>query len=133
MKTFEDNEIIKAVECCIGNTKCGECPMFRTPNCMNKVFGYALDLINRKNAEMERLKEHIKHTNNVVKQVVKDTKSEAIKEFAEKLKEIMFNYYECVSESAKGRPYKGDTLMDYEVVDMIEDSIDNLVKEMTEE
>lgn len=28
-------------------------------------------------------------------------------------------------ESANGRPYKGDTLMDYEVVDMIEDCIDN--------
>ena len=50
-----DNEIIKAVGCCIGNTKCDECPMFRTQNCMNKVFGYALDLINRQKAEIERL------------------------------------------------------------------------------
>ena len=36
-------------------------------------------------AENERLEAHITHTNNVVKQVVEDTKSEAIKEFAERL------------------------------------------------
>lgn len=44
---------------------------------------------------------------------------------AERLKDSMFAYYDCLDESAKGRPYKGDTLMDYEVVDMIEDCIDN--------
>ena len=54
-----------------------------------------------------------------------------VEEFAEMAKDMMFNYYECVSESAKGRPYKGDTLMDYEVVDMIEDCIDNLLEELT--
>lgn len=37
----------------------------------------------------------------------------------------MFAYYECLEESANGRPYKGDTLMDYEVVDMVEDCIDS--------
>lgn len=44
---------------------------------------------------------------------------------AERLKDSMFAYYDCLEESANGRPYKGDTLMDYEVVDMIEDCIDN--------
>lgn len=44
---------------------------------------------------------------------------------AERLKDSMIAYYDCLSESANGRPYKGDTLMDYEVVDMIEDCIDN--------
>lgn len=61
-----------------------------------------------------------------------NARADAVKEFAERLQDRMFNYYECVGESARGRPYKGDTLMDYEVVDMIEDSIDNLVKEFTE-
>ena len=55
-----------------------------------------------------------------------------ITKFAERLKLSMFGYYECLEESANGRYYKGDTLMDYEVIDMIEDCIDNLVKEMTE-
>ena len=44
---------------------------------------------------------------------------------AERLKDSMLAYYDCLSESANGRPYKGDTLMDYEVVDMIEDCIEN--------
>ena len=44
---------------------------------------------------------------------------------AERLKDSLFAYYDCLGESANGRPYKGDTLMDYEVVDMIEDCIDN--------
>lgn len=44
---------------------------------------------------------------------------------AERLEDSMLAYYECLEESANGRPYKGDTLMDYEVVDMIEDCIDN--------
>lgn len=44
---------------------------------------------------------------------------------AERLKDSMFAYYDCLEESANGRPYKGDTLMDYEVVDMIGDCIDS--------
>lgn len=68
-----------------------------------------------------------------IKYNIKRTKAEAIKESAERLRVMMFNYYECVGESAKGRRYKGDTLMDYEVVDMIEDCIDNFVKEMIDE
>lgn len=44
---------------------------------------------------------------------------------ADKLKGSMLAYYDCLNESANGRPYKGDTLMDYEVVDMIEDCIEN--------
>ena len=53
-----DNEIIKALECCI-NDKCQECPL-------NKLFcgrevatEYALDLINRQKAEIERLKKRL--------------------------------------------------------------------------
>lgn len=105
-----DNEIIKAVGCCIGNTKCDECPMFRTQNCMNKVFGYALDLINRQKekikefdeklvirrglidyqkAEIEQWKEEANKYQNLWCIAVDDiekVKSEAIKEFAERLK-----------------------------------------------
>ena len=47
-----DEQIVKALECCLGNTKCGECPILGTPNCMNKVFGYALDLFKRQRAEI---------------------------------------------------------------------------------
>lgn len=84
-----DNDIIKALECCIGNTNCGECPMFRTPNCMNKVFNYALDLINRQREEIERLKdynENLQTANTALSNEILEIKSKAIKEFAEELK-----------------------------------------------
>lgn len=136
-----DNEIIKAVGCCIGNTKCDECPMFRTQNCMNKVFGYALDLINRQKekikefdeklvirrglidyqkAEIEQWKEEANKYQNLWCIAVDDiekVKSEAIKEFAERLKKLDVNTRMLYSSV---------------VYELGEDDIDTLVKEMTE-
>ena len=91
--------------------------------------------IKKLEAEVERLEnERIERIRELTKVVydkeIAEAKADAIKEFAERLKPMMFGYYDCLEQSAKGRPYKGDTLMDYEVVDMVEDCIDNLVKEM---
>lgn len=44
---------------------------------------------------------------------------------ADELKSRMLNYYDCVSESTDKSNYRGETLMNYEVADMIEDCIDN--------
>ena len=44
---------------------------------------------------------------------------------ADALKDKMFNYYDCVNRDTGKCNYKGETLMSYEVVDMIEDCIDN--------
>ena len=44
---------------------------------------------------------------------------------AEALKDRMFNYYECVNANTGKGNYRGETLMNYEVADMIEDCIDN--------
>ena len=44
---------------------------------------------------------------------------------AEKLKQRMFSYYSCVNEHTSKSNYTGETLMNYEVADMIEDCIDN--------
>ena len=176
-RKFTDEEVVKGLECCVKSSHFGECfenkcPLVSKHGCKvgkETLYPYALDLINRQKAEIQRLKgliisndeKHLSYVATVIKEereliqlerirrleaeieeksnklreilpIVAELKAETIKEFAKRLKEIMFDYYECVSESAKGRPYKGDTLMDYEVVDMIEDSIDNLVKEMTE-
>ena len=136
---YTDEQIIKAMECCIGNTPCGECPMLKTTNCMHKVFGYALDLFNRLKAENEllqttkkldkkqitELKQHIlklqhilisfmnevenwEHKHNIdtskIPQIavlgtekgniIKQIKSEARKEFAERLKKkIVQEFY----------------------------------------
>lgn len=41
------------------------------------------------------------------------------------LKDKMFNYYDCVNLNTRKDNYNGETLMNYEVADMIEDCIDN--------
>ena len=143
-----DNEIIKAVGCCIGNTKCDECPMFRTQNCMNKVFGYALDLINRQKAEIERLKAEIvirdkiidergkevfRHDNAIrsLHKQLDNLKSEAIKEFAEELEYFVLNEdVEIVKPKCKyyGSYINGANQFRHQ----IKNGINNLVKEMTE-
>ena len=54
-----DNEIIKALECCgfeYGNP-CSVCPKYEKDNdfCQEELHNYALDLINRQQAEIEKL------------------------------------------------------------------------------
>lgn len=41
------------------------------------------------------------------------------------LREQMFNYYDCVNEGTCKGGYSGQTLMDYEVADLIRDCIEN--------
>jgi hypothetical protein len=62
-----DEQIIKALECCSGNTMddCEDCPrccddVLSTPECMCKLMRDALDLINRQKAENERSQNIIK-------------------------------------------------------------------------
>lgn len=71
-----DNEIIKALECCQEYLDCGHCPLRTKKMCANTLTLAALDLINRQKAENERLLQKVQQP---------ATKSEAIKEFAERL------------------------------------------------
>lgn len=119
-----DNEIIKAMQCVIGNdVKCSECTYQKVlpfPSCRRKCAKNALDLINRQKAEIERLNEKItaKDENNyyfmgqlrLAREKLLTAKSEARKEFAERLK--------C------GVPQETGVIRCADV--------DNLVKEMTE-
>ena len=57
-----DNEIIKALECCLLSNeqqeeRCAECPMCETPLtvCQHLLSYHALDLINRQKAEIDEL------------------------------------------------------------------------------
>lgn len=118
-----DNEIIKALECCKPkqNRNCGDCPAYDLGNfCAAELRENALDLINRqKKAEIEKLK---------------SAKSEAIKEFADRLKE-KDGYYnhifdDCVNTEFCSHNYvKGRKEKSRE----IRKTIDNLVKEMVGE
>lgn len=44
---------------------------------------------------------------------------------ANMLREKLFSYYPCINENTHKSNYMGETLMDYEVADMIEDCMDN--------
>lgn len=57
-----DNEIIKALECCSKNILCGQCPLKEKNNCINKLSAYALELISRQQAEIERLHDEVSKT-----------------------------------------------------------------------
>ena len=92
-KKLTDNEIVKALECCNKND-CRTCPYGKYNVtgwcCMPKARKDALDLINRLQAENERLKSHIQEGIDLAKQIPEMltlTKAEAYKEFAERLKE----------------------------------------------
>lgn len=110
-----DNEIIKAMQCVIGNgVSCSECEYQKAlpfPSCRRMCAENALDLINRQKAEIERLK-NIDGLNIFTTNHMKIIRLQAIKEFAKRLKK------EALIDSG------------FEVLQA--GTIDNLVKEMTE-
>ena len=137
---MKDNEIIKALDCCgfeYGNL-CSVCPKYEKDNdfCQEELHNYAIDLINR---QKEEIKEWKRVVETLVEQHEKDKaeidglradlkrvcaerdahictnnfiKSEAVKEFAERLKARIIEDF---------LKYNTDTTIGY---------IDNLVKEM---
>ena len=104
-----DNEIIKALECCtIPRANCPDCPArIGCNDCVDILREETLALIKSQKAEIERLERHTKMHDEI--------QAEAIKEFAERLKE--FQKPVCFDEA-------------FIAVDV--EDIDNLVKEMTE-
>ena len=128
-----DEQIIEALECCSTGKSCYDvCPFddkFGITSCTKKLSNAALNLINRQKAEIESLKQIVEQQDKEIltlqKRIInwradidyrpEDIKSEAIKEFVERLK----SEYE---DEKQGRYI--NWLMD--------DIIDNLVKEMTE-
>lgn len=85
---MEDKDIIKALECCrTPNCKdCEKCPMFickPDEDCVAKLMGEFLALINRQQAEIERLETE---KDNLIKTYA-ECATVLVKEFAERLKE----------------------------------------------
>ena len=109
-----DKEIIKAFEYCVKNEECSLCPLFRKCPTSFELQKQALDLINRQQAEIERLQTENNQFADIGK-LYSEIKTEAIKEFAERLKENL------IEESY-------DDVQFFKVVG--ESDIDNLVKEM---
>lgn len=119
-----DNEIIKALECCTGYD-CENCKALKYCDYMHPgaLARASLNLINRQKEEIEKLKQendffHKTITENaqraleVAVEEIEKAKSEAIKEFAERLKE-KFGIADCI-------------------VTVNNNDIDELIEEMTE-
>lgn len=102
---FTDDEIIRALECCVSSTTneaCDGCPLNTEEGCethSHLLESLALDLINRQKAEIERLISRVSVLAEIEKDyalkygddfdvsiVKKQIKAEAIKEFAQRLK-----------------------------------------------
>ena len=102
-----DNDIKKALECCsepAGKCCCEVCPLHhREDSCTTALIKMSVELVNRQQAEIEKLEFSNEHWNDW------EVKCRAINEFAERLKECR------VIQTANMSSY-----------------IDNLVKEMTE-
>ena len=89
-----DNEIIKALECCSKNILCGQCPLKEKNNCINKLIE-RLQKENKQNFDKwlileKRTEEKYAELYKTAKEVVK---VEAVREFAERLKETKFKHY----------------------------------------
>lgn len=91
---MKDSEIIKAMQCVMGNdVNCSECTYQKVlpfPSCRMMCAKNALDLINRQKAEIERVEKELmkcKLEKELLHQTINQIKSEAIKEFAERLKD----------------------------------------------
>ena len=99
-KKLTTEEIKKALECCTQQHKCNECPYLMEHHlvCNHHLHKDTLDIINRQQTQYET------------------AKSEAIKEFAERLQETLFQ--------EEGYEEKNNNVIRH---------IDNLVKEMVGE
>jgi hypothetical protein len=84
-----DEQIVKALECCIQIDvySCYRCPLYeRGQGCLGgDIRVVALDLIKRQQAEIERLKFPYKMQVEVSREIENEIKSEAVREFAEKI------------------------------------------------
>jgi hypothetical protein len=112
-----ESDIRKALKCCANKKRCHECPFCSTSKepCYITLAREAASLLSRRDAEIERLKKELieqQLKNNLLYETAKEIRTEAIKEFAEMLKNSMV--------------IKLDRKFYFPI-------IDNLVKEMTEE
>lgn len=120
-RKLTDEEVIKALECCASLNGCAECPYrdkeykSSTDNCGYNSTKDALDLINRKNAEIESLKK-----------TLHELKMEA---------EMVYKQRDVLKKQVDTQ--KGEIERLEELVDKLKShsfkAIDKPVKEMTEE
>ena len=116
-----DAEIVKAFKCCADiNDKCPECPLKdkNRESCVGILMSNAIDLINRQNAKIEKLKRY--YYQHEYDKWEKEIKAEAYKECIEKAKE----YY---------RKKLVNYQFSYDAYCKLCEDLDNLLKELVGE
>ena len=94
---MSEEEIKLALECCsVEHIKCQTCPLFGDPFCHRVLAKNALSLIEKKNAEIERLQKY--NTNIAFKHY-----NDGIKDFAERLNDKVHNYYPSIDSYCVSR------------------------------
>ena len=116
-----DNDIAKALKCCANKKQCSDCPFCVTSRepCYITLAREAASLLARRDAEIERLEKSLTEQFDSYQSIRRKAKDEAIKEFAERLKE---RKYQSSDWSHGEHPY---------VVE--ESDINEILEEMTEE
>lgn len=128
---FTDEHIIKALDICGHFEACADCvlgDLGGIDKCIHTLMLNALDLINRQRAEIEKWQLAYDCADSALREL-SVTRSEAIKEFAERLKEIKIKYaLPLLGLQTKDEieRYVDDILL------QMRDGIDRLIKEMTE-
>lgn len=112
-----EKEIIKTLECCTKKYGCCDCPLSNDDLCLTTIRKESSSLIKRQQAEVERLDNNIHSMAITMSNSAKYERSEAIKEFAERLKK---NFETYTDEEETNAMY-------------VTKLIDITVREMTEE
>lgn len=102
---MKDNEIIKALECCIKEeVNCRNCPYeeYRHTDCVDRVYNDVINLINRQKKEIQAYKLYyagclndLKKAHAEIERLQKENPMDAIKEFAKRLKKTYTNHIVC--------------------------------------
>lgn len=127
---MKDNEIIKALECCMKTefiSDCAKCEMLAS-DCKDTLIENALDLINRQKAEILELQKRIINWRADMDYRPDEIKSEAIKEFAEELEYFVLNEDIEVAEP-KCKDYESYINGANQFRHQIKNGINSLVKE----
>ena len=125
-KKLTDEEIISSLEVIATTCNCNECKIrsgkWGTCNCSETTANAALGLINRQQDEIDSLRAHLKRicaerdahicTNNIIK-------SEAIKEFVDRLKEVSSKITMCDNDTPISTSYQ-----------ISSEGLDSILKEM---
>jgi hypothetical protein len=145
-----DEQIIKALECCIESTSRNDCEDLKCPACdeigcyfMNQSTEYypesliqemgkaVLDLITRQKAEIERLQTEKAKLHKLIPKMIKEAKSEAYKEVAERFKYFVL-HEDIEIVDCKCTDYQNYVNGANQFRHQVKNGIDNLLNELTE-